>query len=782
MVKNVCVHRGIPYPAGLSMAKESLTKGKSVNSKAVIIGGGISGLASAALLAKDGWDTVLLEKNRTVGGRARVLKKNGFTFDMGPSWYLMPEVFERFFSLFGKTPADYYDLVRLDPRYRVFFGNEPGIAITDNPEENAAWFDQVEPGAGRKLRKYLAAMEQLYRLSTERLMYQDVRNVRTWTQKTNLEAAAGVLGKLKIWESWYTETDRYFRSEKLKKILGFPAVLLGGSPFNTPALHGILSWADFGKGVWYPKGGMGKVVEALVKLAQDHGARIITGAEVSEIEIRNGNVTAVRTPDRRFPAEVVVGATDIPMVETQLLPKAYRTWNKRYWQKKTLGISALLIYLGINRKINGLTHHNIYISDDWKENFREIFREKSLPRDPSFYISARSATDRTIVPENSEELFIMVPLGAGGSYPREELTEFSDMVIGKAEKLLGTEIRKHLAVREIFTPEQFAEDYNAYQGSALGLAHTLRQSLWLRPGNRSRKVRGLYYTGQYTNPGVGVPMALISAEIVAGMAVRTEPETDRIFRKGSVIFYYSSLFFRGQVRKDVFTLYAYLKVVDDFVDTDKPQITDMDHMRRETLKVWQGGKTGNTIVKGFVELARRKKFSRDWVGEFWQAMRSNLTKKHYGSSEELDRYMHGSAEVVGLMLARILDLPEAAMPSAALQGKAMQYINFIRDLKEDRTLGRNYLGYNEEWTGDREKWNKFIRKQITRYRQLQREAAKGYRYIPRTYLIPIRTAADMYGWMAERIYENPMLVLKKKIMPDKFMVLARVLINSLTLK
>lgn len=755
--------------------------GVKSSKKAVVIGGGISGLATAALLSKHGWHVTVLEKNETFGGRARVLSVDGFAFDMGPSWYLMPEVFERFFALFGRKPSDYYELVRLNPRYQVMFGDQERVIFTDAIEANAAWFEQIESGAGQKLRAFLSKMERVYQATTDSLMYQDVWNAQTWMSKEHFVAIGEVLGKLKLWESWDKEVRRYFKDERLRKILGFPAVFLGGSPFNTPALYSILTWADFGKGVWYPKGGMGKVVDALVRLAQEQGVELRGGVEATAIDVVDGHVTGVQAGMQGFEAKLVVGATDIPFVETKLLPEEYRAKRVAYWQKKTLGISAVLLYLGVNKRIGGLVHHTIYFSNDWEKNFDEIFTQQILPTDPSFYISARSATDRTIVPPNAEELFVLVPVAAGVEYTSQELDAFSERMLHKVNRAIGMDLEEHLVVKKVFAPADFANDYNAFGGTALGLAHTFDQSLWLRPHNQHQQIKGLYYAGQYTNPGVGVPMALISAEMVIRMVGSIDDEQDRVFKKGSVTYYYSSLFFKGQIKKDVFTLYAYVRVIDDLVDTGTPHLAEFEAYWEATYHAWSGEKVAHPIVQEFVELARRKGFQWDWVEAFWQAMRSDLSKKVYHSYAELEVYMYGSAEVIGLMMAKILDLPEGAMHAAAVQGRAMQYVNFIRDVKEDKELGRNYLGYSVEEERNPVVWELFLKKHIERYWELQKEAEKGYVYIPKNYLIPIKTAADMYSWTAEQIYADPSVVWEKKIKPRKARVLLEVLKNKMLL-
>jgi phytoene synthase len=522
-----------------------------------------------------------------------------------------------------------------------------------------------------------------------------------------------------------------------------------------------------------------QLVYALEALAREQGVIIQTNSEVTSIVVKDGKVTGVQTTEQQWDADVVVAATDMPFVETQLLPKEYQTWPEEYWKKRTMGISSLLIYLGLNTELKGTVHHSMYFSRDWRKNFAEIFEKKILPEDPSFYISIRSKTDRLIVPPNGEEVVVLVPLGSGTKVSKAQLAIYAEKVIHRLEHVLGQRITPHIVVKELFGPQEFAKTYNAFEGTALGLSHTLGQSLWWRPQNRSQKVDGLFYAGQYTNPGVGVPMALISAELVAGMIAPQSESANAIFERGSVTYYYSSLFFRGQTKTDVFDLYAYVRTVDDCVDILPAQVEKFESLWAQTQDAWHGKSVESDVVTKFVQLAKRKKFSWEWIDAFWTAMRSDLHKTSYRRFAELERYMYGSAEVIGLMMSRILNLPKEAAEAAQLQGKAMQYVNFIRDVLEDKELGRNYLGYDEKTAKDPVAWSAFVRKEIAHYREVQRQAEQGYRFIPRRYLIPIRTAAEMYKWTADQIEKNPMIVWQKKIKPSKTRVITQLLKNCL---
>lgn len=482
--------------------------------KAVVIGGGFSGLAGAALLAKYGFETTLVEKNKALGGRARTLMAGEYKFDMGPSWYMMPEVFERYFDSFDKKTTDYYRLKKLNPRYRVYPGNKEALTLKDDLKTNIQLFESVEKGAGKKLEEYLERLNQAYKI-TDRLLPMDVFKLANWLDKNNLFPALKLLKYLKPWQSWHKFSAGYFKDERLQQIVEFSSVFLGGSPYNTPALYSLLSWADFKGGVYYPMGGMGKVIEALHQLGQDQGVKYVTSAPVSGFEFEKGKIKKVMAGKKVFEADVVLSTADLNFLETKLIPKQYRTYPVKYWEKKTMGISALLLYLGINNRLKGLVHHSLYFAPNWQKNFNDIFDRGKLPKDPSFYLSARSVSDRSIVPSDGEELFVLVPL-APKFYRTEDLMELGERVIDKIEALTGEKIRPHLVYKKIYTQEDFSNDYNAYRGTALGLAHTLGQSLFMRPGIKSRKLKNLYYAGQYVNPGVGVPMAVISGQMAAG--------------------------------------------------------------------------------------------------------------------------------------------------------------------------------------------------------------------------------------------------------------------------
>jgi phytoene desaturase len=649
--------------------------------------------------------------------------------------------------------------------------------MTDDIPQNISEFEKFESNAGKKLTTFLSDLEPLYRVISDHLLYEDIHSLGLWLRFKNWHSLFTVFLKARLWESWQKVLDKRFHNPLMKQILGFSSVFLGGSPFNTPSFYSMLVWADFKGGVWYPKGGMSRVIKGLETLCRDNQVRILTNSEVEHIEVIDGKITGVRTNNSFYPAQIVVGATDLHWLETKLLSPSYQTYSKPYWEKKTLGISCLLLYLGAATRYPTLAHHNFYFTKDWKKNFEEIFDKKILPSDPSFYITVRTVTDRTIAPKNTEELVILVPLPSR-EYSENELSGFTDTIITTIEQKLQISLRQHILVKEVFTPHDFEKDYHAYHGAALGLAHTFWQSLWFRPNNVSRKVKGLYYAGQYTNPGVGVPMALVSARLVSKLIGFAPSLSQWIFKNGSITYYYSSLFFRGQTKFDVFTLYAYVRTIDDFVDRIDPQIEALDIVWKATKDAWKGKFVDNQIVRHFVELAKRKHFEWEWIESFWYAMRSDLQNGEYHTFEELEHYMYGSAEVIGFMMSRVLDLPPAAMRTAAIQGKAMQLLNFIRDVQEDELLGRTYLQYDKKSKSDPRKWKIVVKRYLNKYYQFQKEAEEGYIYLPKKYLIPIKTAANMFKKTAHIIEQNPMIVWERKVKPTKWQVLFELLQNA----
>ncbi len=479
--------------------------------KVIIIGAGFGGLSAAALLAYKGFDVTVFEKNDQSGGRASVYREKGFTFDMGPSWYLMPDVFEKFFAEFGKKPTDFFELKRLDPAYRIYHGKNEYVDVSADLEKNMALFEAMEPGSAKQLTRYLAQSKYQYDVSMSDFLYKDYTSLMDFFNRRMLVEGR----KLHVFESLDTYTRRYFKSDKLRKILEYSMVFLGGAPKNTPAIYSLMSHIDFNLGVWYPTGGIGAVVQAIEKVARSYGAHFAFNTPVERIIVEDKQARAVVVNGQTIEADIIISGADYKHTESTLLTKENQTYSKKYWDKRTLAPSAFMLYLGYDRKIAGLEHHTLFFDNDWVRHFDAIFEHPEWPEHPSYYVSCASKTDPTIVPPGGEALVILVPIAAGLEDTDEIREKYTEKVLVHLESLLGQNLHDTV-VKKVFSQRDFASMFNAYKGTALGLSHTLMQTAVFRPRHQSKKVSNLYYTGQYTHPGIGMPMCLISSELVAG--------------------------------------------------------------------------------------------------------------------------------------------------------------------------------------------------------------------------------------------------------------------------
>lgn len=480
---------------------------------AIIIGGGLGGMATAALLGKAGYRVSLYEKNKRLGGKAGIYKKGGFTFDMGPSWYLMPDVFEHFFATMGEDVTKLMPLIRLTPSYRVFFKDRDLVVdITGDLEKDLATFEKIEPGVTPRFKEYLARSEEQYTIAMEGFVYKNYDSVKDFFTLEALVKGA----KLRVFSNMHRYVKRYFKTDEMQKIMEYTLVFLGSSPYNTPALYSIMTHIDFNMGVFYPEGGINQIVTSIGSLMEKHGVATHIGKPVEEIVIENGKAVGVRVGGKVVEADLVVSNADRHFTETVLTPQPYRSIPDSAWEKSTLAPSAYIMYLGVKGRIPELTHHNLLFAKNWEENFSHIFgKDKLLPTDPSFYVCAPSVTDDAVAPKDHENLFVLVPIPAGIEVSDTWLTVYGDGILKTMEEEMGIpDLRKRIVVREVYSAENFAADYNSFQGSALGLAHTLKQTAIFRPNNVNKKVSNLYYVGADTNPGIGMPMCLISAELL----------------------------------------------------------------------------------------------------------------------------------------------------------------------------------------------------------------------------------------------------------------------------
>lgn len=478
--------------------------------KVAVVGSGFGGLSAAALLAKKGCKVTLFEKNPLLGGRATVHREQGYMFDRGPSWYLMPEVFDRFFSELGKKTGDYLNLKRLDPMYKVFYEAEGELEVPANPKEIRELFGKLEGNGAEKLEKYLKQAQYKYDVAVKDFLYKDFYSVFDFfSPKIALEGT-----KLHMFESVDKYARRFFSSDKARKILEYTMVFLGGSPDNTPALYSIMSHVDLTLGVWYPIGGMVEIVNAMEKVCRELGIDIRKDEGVERIIVYDKNAKGVVTEKGEQEFDAVVVNADYAYAEMELLEKSAQSFDEKYWENRVMAPSALLFFLGVKGKVEGLQHHNLFLAKDWNSHFDDIFKDKKWPDNPSYYVCCPSKTDESVAPKGNENLFFLVPVAEGlkdGDVIREKMYE---QVMSDFERRIGRRIRDKVEVKVLFSHRDFKREYNAYKGTALGLAHTLFQTAVFRLPHKSKKVKNLFYTGHYNHPGVGVPMVIISSHIV----------------------------------------------------------------------------------------------------------------------------------------------------------------------------------------------------------------------------------------------------------------------------
>ena len=484
--------------------------------KAVVIGSGFAGLAAACILAKEGIAVTVLEKNAQPGGRARSFSAEGFTYDMGPSWYWMPDVFERFFNQFDTTVSDHYTLKRLDPSYQVIWGDET-IAIPANYEELRALFERLEAGAAERLDAFLKEAAYKYDTAMQKLVYAPSFSPMEFVRPD----VAKALFKIDLLQSIHKHVRRYFSHPKLLQLAEFPILFLGALPQNTPALYSLMNYADMKLGTWYPMGGMVEIVNAMHRLAQSLGVIFNFEEPALSIDCTDGRATSVTTACNTYKADTVIAACDYHFAETELLQPAYRNYKEHYWQGRSMAPSCLLYYLGIDKKISGLQHHNLFFDASFTQHADELYRTPRFPEDPLLYACCPSKTDRTVAPAGCENLFVLIPIAPGLKEDEAIRQKYLDIAIDRIELRTGEAIRSHIIYSRSYAGSNFEADYHAFRGNAYGLANTLRQTAFLKPSLRNKKVSNLFYAGQLTVPGPGVPPALISGQIAAEQALKS---------------------------------------------------------------------------------------------------------------------------------------------------------------------------------------------------------------------------------------------------------------------
>ena len=488
----------------------------------VVIGSGFAGLSTACFLAKAGFAVTVVEKQATPGGRARQLIQDGFMFDIGPSWYWMPDVFERFFNEFQKKVSDYYSLDRLDPSYRIYW-QDGEMNVPANYNELKNLFESIEQGSGVQLDKFLAEANYKYQVGINKLVHKPGQSI---TEFLDWDVIKGVF-KLDVFTNMKKHVGKYFKNPKLQQLMEFPVLFLGALPQNTPALYSLMNYADIKLGTWYPQGGMYKIVEGMYSLANELGVKFEFNSDVQQIDVVDGKAKSItyNQTNQQLPitvsADVVISAADYHFTETKLLPEKSRTYSNEYWNKRTMAPSCLLYYIGVNKKLKNILHHTLFFDTDFGVHGKEIYDSPAWPTDPLFYVSATSVTDKTTAPIGSENLFFLIPVASGLQGDTEELRDkYFDKIVKRFEEKIGEKIIDNIVYKKSYSVSNFVHDYNSFRGNAYGLANTLMQTAVLKPSCKSKKVINLFYTGQLTVPGPGVPPSLISGEVVAKEVIK----------------------------------------------------------------------------------------------------------------------------------------------------------------------------------------------------------------------------------------------------------------------
>ena len=479
--------------------------------KIAVIGSGFAGLTSAIELASYGYQVTVFEKNGTPGGRARKFETNGFTFDMGPSWYWMPDVFDKFFARHGKKVEDYYNLLKLDPGFSVVYGKDNTIDVPASIEELVALFENIEKGSGSRLKKFLKKAAVKYKIGMDSLVYKPSHSIFEFI---NLKVLIGVL-YLDVFSNFRSYVKKYFSDSRLTRLMEFPVLFLGATPQNTPALYSLMNYSAFSQGTYYPMGGFHEIIIGLSKLAKEKGVIINCDSNVEKINVVNGKVENIVVNGEKLLFDGVIGSADYHHVEQKLLEKPFRNYTTEYWEKREMSPSSLLFYVGLDKKLNNLQHHNLFFDADFDQHAKEIYDNPKWPKNPLFYLSCPSITDPSLAPKGNENLMFLIPLAPGLEDTNEMREKYFDIVLKRLKDLTGNDIEKNIIFKKSYCVNDFEKDYNSFKGNAYGLANTLKQTAVLKPRMRNKKIKNLYYTGQLTVPGPGVPPSIISGQIAA---------------------------------------------------------------------------------------------------------------------------------------------------------------------------------------------------------------------------------------------------------------------------
>ncbi len=479
-----------------------------------VIGSGFASISAACYLAKAGYQVNVFEKNAQLGGRARQFVNQGFKFDMGPTWYWMPDVFERFFGDFGKKPSDYYQLERLGPAYRVYFGKDDFIDISDDLNEIKETFEKIEPNASRALTKFLRKAEKNYEVAIKDLVYKPGLSPFELISKDTILEVPQFISTI------HDVAKKMFKNQRLRQIIEFPVLFLGAKPSMTPSFYSFMNFADLGLGTWYPSGGMKSVVDGMIRLAEEMGVVFHASAAVSKINTGNDRrVSSLLINDVEHPVDLLVSGADYAHTESLLDPQ-YRVYSDAYWNKKVMAPSSLLFYVGLDKKVEHLLHHTLFFDVSFDEHAKAIYDQPKWPENPLFYASFPSITDSTVAPAGKEAAIFLIPLAPDLEDSEALRTRYFDMIIKRLEDLTGQDIKSSILFKESYCVQDFKDDYNSFKGNAYGMANTLMQTAFLRPKLKSKKIKNLYFTGQLTVPGPGVPPSLISGKLVSDLLTK----------------------------------------------------------------------------------------------------------------------------------------------------------------------------------------------------------------------------------------------------------------------
>lgn len=480
--------------------------------KIIIIGSGFSGLSAAAYLSAAGNEVHVYEKNETPGGRARQFKTDdGYVFDMGPSWYWMPDIFEQFFNDFGHSVDDFYELELLDPAFEIVFNNQEVMKIPANYTELCSLFESIEKGSAAQLEKFMKEAEYKYETGMNNLSKMPGISI---TEFANYDLIKGFM-RLQIFSSFSKHVRKYFSNPKLIALMEFPVLFLGAMPEDTPALYSLMNYAGLRLGTWYPLGGFGKVISAMKEVAEKQGVSFHFNAAVERIIVEKDKAVGIVVNGKRIDCDALVGSADYHHIEMNLLPQPFRNYDESYWTKKTLAPSCLIFFIGLNKKINILQHHTLFFDEDLFQHSKEIYKDPQWPAKPLFYVCCPSRTDSSVAPEGHENLFMLMPIAPGLEDNDRLREQYFEIMTGRLEKHIGEEIKMHIDFKKSYCVNDFISDYNSYKGNAYGLANTLMQTAVLKPSVVNKKIKNFFYTGQLTVPGPGVPPSLISGKIAA---------------------------------------------------------------------------------------------------------------------------------------------------------------------------------------------------------------------------------------------------------------------------